>query len=114
MRLRNPAGTRVSVPDHMADRYLAQGWVEADGGVAVPPSPTPAPTPDNPPAPSTAPPPGGVTLANAGVPDGTAKDVLDWVGDDSARAQAALSAENAKGDDARSTLVAKLTKLADQ
>jgi hypothetical protein len=104
MRLRNAAGTRVTVPDHMVARYLARGWVNAGGG-----TPPPAPTPHTPP-----PPPPGVFTLTGGAPDGTAKDVLDWVGDNPDRALAALAAENAKGDDARSTLVARLTKLADQ
>ena len=46
------------------------------------------------------------------VPDGTAIDVLDWVGVDKSRAAAALKAEKAKGGDARTSLVAKLEKLA--
>jgi hypothetical protein len=41
------------------------------------------------------------------VPDGTVKEVLDWVGDDSARARAALEAEQAK-DSPRSSLVGQL------
>lgn len=47
-----------------------------------------------------------------GVPDGTANQVLAWVGEDKERAAAALAAEVAKGDDARSSLVAKLSRLA--
>lgn len=53
-----------------------------------------------------------VPPADDAVPDGTAKDVLDWVGDDKERAAMALDLEQAKGDNARSTLVASLTKLA--
>lgn len=53
-----------------------------------------------------------VDLDGDGVPDGTANQILDWVGEDKERAAAALAAEEAKGDAARSTLVAKLTKLA--
>lgn len=45
--------------------------------------------------------------------DGTIDHVLGWVGDDSDRALVALDAEKAKGDEARSTLVDKLTKLVD-
>lgn len=45
--------------------------------------------------------------SNADVPDGTVKEVLDWVGDDSARARAALEAEQAK-DSPRSSLVGQL------
>ena len=46
-----------------------------------------------------------------GVPDGTAKDVLGWVGDDPARATLALQAENAR-EKPRSVLVATLQKVA--
>lgn len=45
------------------------------------------------------------------VPDGTAVDVMDWVGVDKNRAAAALAAEKAKGNDARTSLIAKLEKL---
>lgn len=45
------------------------------------------------------------------VPDGTVAEVADWVGDDRDRARAALDGEQAKGDGARSTLVAALEKL---
>jgi hypothetical protein len=44
--------------------------------------------------------------------DGTAADVLAWVGDDPERAEEALEAEQAK-DKPRSTLVKQLEKLAD-
>lgn len=46
-----------------------------------------------------------------GVPDGTRDQVLEWVGDDRARAQAAWDAEVAKGDKARSTLLAVLEQI---
>lgn len=52
-----------------------------------------------------------VDLDGDGVPDGTANQVLEWVGSDRERAAAALAAEHAKGDAARSSLVAKLEKL---
>jgi hypothetical protein len=39
----------------------------------------------------------------------TVAAVLDWVGDDTERRQAALAAEQAREDGARSTLVEKLT-----
>lgn len=52
-----------------------------------------------------------VDLDGDGVPDGTAKQVTDWVGTDRDRAAQALAAERGKGDDARSTLVAALEKL---
>lgn len=48
-----------------------------------------------------------------GVPDGSAKDVLGWVGDDRARAALALQAESRR-DKPRSTLVADLEKVAEQ
>lgn len=117
MRLRNAAGTRVGVPDHMVARYLARGWVPVGGEVeaAPPPPATPAePEPAAAPTPPDEVPPGVVTLAGMSVPDGTAKDVVDWVGDDRDRAKAALQVERAKGDDARTTLVARLSKIAQQ
>lgn len=48
------------------------------------------------------------------VPDGTIAVVLDWVGDDPEKAQRALDVEEAKGDRARSTLVADLSAIAEQ
>lgn len=45
-----------------------------------------------------------------GVPDGTAKDVLDWVGSDQGRAARALEAERGR-DKPRSTLIADLERL---
>lgn len=42
------------------------------------------------------------------VPSGTAKEVLDWVGDDEDRARKALDAEEAKGEDARKGLTRDL------
>lgn len=48
------------------------------------------------------------------VPNGTAKEVLDWVGDDEDRAQRALDVEEAKGEDARKGLTRDLqAKLED-
>jgi hypothetical protein len=44
------------------------------------------------------------------VPDGTVAEVLEWVGDDSDRAVAALEAEEA-ADQPRTTLVAALEKV---
>ena len=46
-----------------------------------------------------------------GVPDGSAKDVLGWVGNDPARAALALQAEGRR-DAPRKTLTAELEKLA--
>lgn len=45
------------------------------------------------------------------VPDGTIAEVLAWVDSDRDRAAQALAAEQAKGDKARSTLVADLEKV---
>lgn len=44
------------------------------------------------------------------VPDGTADEVLAWVGDDQTRAAEALDAENTR-EKPRSTLAAKLAKI---
>lgn len=49
---------------------------------------------------------------DAQVPDGTVHEILDWVGDDPARAQAALEAEQAK-DTPRISLVEPLQALSD-
>lgn len=47
------------------------------------------------------------------VPDGTVAEIIEWVNEDpdqvDERAEAALAAEEAKGDDARVTLVAALS-----
>ncbi len=117
MKLRSPAGTRVGVPDHMVARYLARGWVPVGGEVEAtsPPPATPAePDPVPTPTPPDEAPPGVITLNRGLVPTGTAKDVIDWVSDDRDRAKAALEVEQGKGDDARTTLVARLSKLAGQ
>ncbi|MCW2900235.1 MAG: hypothetical protein JWO67_2500 [Streptosporangiaceae bacterium] len=52
----------------------------------------------------------GVDLDGDGVPEGSAKQVLDWVGEDADKAKAALEAEQAK-DKPRGGLVTSLTKL---
>ena len=44
------------------------------------------------------------------VPEGTAKEVMSWVGDDAERAQRALDAEQSSGDP-RSTLVEDLERV---
>lgn len=106
----------------MVDRYVARGWVpvggerEATPVPPTPPDPGPQPSRTDPASsdgfPPDEAPPGVMTLDRGSVPDGSARDVIDWVGDDRDRARAALDVEQAKGDDARTTLVAKLTKLA--
>lgn len=52
-----------------------------------------------------------VDVDGDGVPDGTAKQILEWAGPDVDRAALALAAEREKGDDARTTLIAALEKL---
>jgi hypothetical protein len=54
-----------------------------------------------------------VDLDGDGVPDGSVKQVIEWVGSDLDRAALALEAEQAKGDAARSTVVGPLSKLLD-
>lgn len=66
----------------------------------------PAPADDSEPEPAA-----GGARDGSEVPDGTTQDVLDWVGDDQARAQQALDAENARSTP-RTTLVAELEKRA--
>jgi len=48
--------------------------------------------------------------ASETVPDGTIKEVLDWVGDDKDRAKAAVDAES-NTDDPRPSLIKKLEKV---
>lgn len=54
--------------------------------------------------------PPSLTGALPVVPDGTAQDVLDWVGEDAQRASAALLAEEARPQP-RKTLLARLRAL---
>lgn len=52
--------------------------------------------------------------ANSGaVPTGSIAEILAWVGDDKVKAEQALGAEMAKGDKARSTLIADLEQIAE-
>jgi hypothetical protein len=44
------------------------------------------------------------------VPDGTVKEILEWVGDDKDRAQRALDAEDAKGNNGRKGLKRELNE----
>ena len=76
------------------ERHLDRGYVEkvAEAAPAKAPEKAPESDPD-------------------AVPDDTAEKVLAWVGDDKARAERALKAEQAK-QKPRTTLVDQLTKLA--
>lgn len=132
MKLRNTAGTTVSASGELARRLMARGWRQVGGAVAptAPPPPVVAVEQVEPVQQSDGddvgwqetsgmevavgdpPTDGVVTLAALGVPSGSAREVLDWVGDDPERASAALDAEQAKGDDARTTLMARLSRLA--
>jgi len=84
------AGSVVSDVDPASlEHHLAKGMVELVDD--------PQPEPDSEPGPA----------------DGKVKDILTEVGDDKDKAAAALAAELAKGDDARSTLVEKLQAVLD-
>jgi len=74
------------VPREDVDRLLALGHIEEPDG-------------------------SGVDENEDGVPEGSARQVMEWVGSDPERAAMALDAEQAKGDNARSTLIASLQKL---
>ena len=50
-------------------------------------------------------------LPSSAPPEGSSKDVLDWVGDDQDKAREALAVERAS-DSPRSTLISELEKLA--
>lgn len=85
----------ADVPVEEVTLLLAQGRIEAVGTAIVAAAPAPVTGGDE-------------------VPAGTVDEVLTWVDADPARAAEALAAEQAKGEGARSTLVTKLTALADQ
>jgi hypothetical protein len=53
-----------------------------------------------------------VDVDGDGVPDGTVKQILEWVGTDRQRAAQALAVEREKEADARTTLIRDLEKLA--
>lgn len=89
-------GAVVEVPDWLGEDLLS---IKGHDYTVVDEAPEPAEPVGNP-------------LEGDGVPAGTATKILDWVGDDKDRAAAALDAERAKGEGARSSLVAKLEKLA--
>lgn len=74
------------VPPDLVDAYKAQG-----GSTSI----------------AAAPAPGDIDLEN--IADVKVDDVLAWVGDDPARREQALAAEQARGDDARKSLVNKLS-----
>lgn len=93
----------VVVTTHDGQRTLIR-----DDGSTVASVPEPVDTaPVAPAIPAT---PTGATPDPNAVPDGSATDVLTWVGEDKDRAARALAIENAK-DKPRSTLVASLEKV---
>lgn len=96
-RIDVPRGAMLpeDVPAEDRDRALAAGDVEPVDDEPAEELLPPGPDPD-------------------AVPDGTIAVVLDWVANDPARAQRALEAEEARGDKARSTLVADLVAIAAQ
>jgi hypothetical protein len=100
--VRRDATLPDDVPAEQVQRLLVLGHI------------TPVGDPDEPPAPTgdvDQVPTGDLALVEQ-VPAGSVGDVLAWVGDDLERATAALTAEQARGVPARSTLVAALGKLA--
>jgi hypothetical protein len=96
--IRTVSGTVVDFVDGRAtvdDPDLAQELREVPAVFRIVEDPPPGPDPE-------------------AVPEGTIAVVLDWVNNDPARAERALEVEEAKGDRARSTLVADLTAIAAQ
>lgn len=90
-RLQNAVtGVVVNVDEVTAERLVADGWVPAGMNV-------PAPT----------------GVGQDEVPAGSVAQVTEWVGEDAGRAARALEAEQARGEKARASLVAHLTKLLD-
>lgn len=69
-------------------------------------APAPEPEPDDDPDTD------GADVDGDGVPDGSARQILDWVGEDPQRAAAAVTAEQGR-DKPRAGLLAALAKLSD-
>lgn len=78
------------------DPYAAPEVEEAQFEVEAPKVAEPTPAP----------------VVEEAVPEGSIKVILAWVGDDKAKAQRALDAENA-AEDPRTTLVKNLTEILD-
>jgi hypothetical protein len=106
----NGGGWVVTTHDGQANELDADGlYVGPYVPPRLPSTPATRSTPAVPaPAASEQPPAGGGQ--GGGVADGTEKEVLGWVGEDSDRAAAALAAEQAK-DQPRKGLVGKLEQL---
>lgn len=94
-RIDVPYGTTLpdDVPAEDIDRLLRLGHIKAAESAEHDPAPDPN--------------------ADGGVPAGPIAVVLQWVGDDTDRARAALDAEQAKGDQGRKSLIEALAKLAE-
>lgn len=102
-------GTPASdIPEAQRERLGSHVWVD-DADAQVDPA-APAP-PGGVTGQDPAAVPGGQGIDGADLADGTVDEVLDRVGDDKSKAQAALDAETAKGGKARSTLVEKLRAI---
>jgi hypothetical protein len=116
----------VEVPEDLGWELL--GLAPGDYRQVPPPAPrvpeVPPPAPESPVADSAGSPdvdplddgplgfePAVVDAAMGAVPEGIATEVLDWVGDSPERAKAAIVAEYARGDGARTSLIAKLEKV---
>lgn len=101
-----PRGAQLpgDVPAEEVERLLRLGYIEP----AMPPVRV---EPGQPSADVATPVPTGEVVAVEQVPTGSVADVLAWVGDDLARAAAALNAEQARGDRTRSTLLTGLDAL---
>jgi len=118
----NPATPTLAVvagadaPDDR-DQDLPDGPDEPDQGTAPPAPETLVPVETNPATPGPAaateeiPPPAGPEVPAEEVPTGTVETVLEWVGDDAARARAALAVEQSRPKP-RSTLLEELEDVA--
>jgi len=94
--IHSETGVVVSVADDKDERFAAPLWAAHDGQDFS----------------------GGTTETgddgqNDEVPAGSVAELTEWVGEDAGRAARALEAEQSKGEKARSSLVAHLTKLLD-
>lgn len=107
------------LPDDVSEaereQLLARGAIVADGRQAAEPTAAgeaPLTAPDG--APVVRPVPNVVEpdeINRDVIPGGSIEQVLDWVGDDLARARVALEAEHAKGLNARAELIGRLNQV---
>jgi len=104
-------GQTVTVDQDLADRLVADGVAVHGDSLPTEPAPTSLAEAQGTPTPS-GPPPASSPPLSFDVAEGTIDAVMAWVGDDQARREYALAAEQARDDEARKSLVERLQPAA--